>query len=73
MSNATNLDGAITLITGAGRGIGFGIAEVLSERGSVIAISDLDADAAGTAAVEPAEPVGTALGARGRLRWRRSH
>jgi NAD(P)-dependent dehydrogenase (short-subunit alcohol dehydrogenase family) len=49
MTDATNLDGAITLITGAGQGIGFGIAEVLSERGAVIAISDLDGDAAGTA------------------------
>jgi meso-butanediol dehydrogenase/(S,S)-butanediol dehydrogenase/diacetyl reductase len=46
MTDATNLDGAITLITGAGRGIGQGIAEVLSERGAVIAMSDLDADAA---------------------------
>jgi NAD(P)-dependent dehydrogenase (short-subunit alcohol dehydrogenase family) len=46
MTDATNLDGAIALITGAGRGVGQGIAEVLSERGAVIAMSDLDADAA---------------------------
>ncbi|MFP6678811.1 MAG: SDR family NAD(P)-dependent oxidoreductase [Dehalococcoidia bacterium] len=50
MSNATDLDGAVTLITGAGRGIGQGIAEVMSERGALIALSDLDADTAMIAA-----------------------
>ncbi len=50
MSNATDLDGAVTLITGSGRGIGQGIAEVMSERGALIALSDLDADTAMIAA-----------------------
>ena len=49
MTDVTNLDGAITLVTGAARGLGQGIAEVLSERGAVIAVSDLDQDAAGAA------------------------
>ncbi|MDA1256960.1 MAG: SDR family NAD(P)-dependent oxidoreductase [Chloroflexi bacterium] len=50
MTDVTNLDGAITLVTGAGRGIGQGIAQVLSERGAIIAVSDLDGAAAEVAA-----------------------
>ena len=35
------MNGSVAFITGAGRGIGRGIAEVLSRRGAKIAVSDI--------------------------------
>jgi glucose 1-dehydrogenase len=37
-----NLHGRVALITGAGRGIGLGMAKVLAEQGCAVAIQDLD-------------------------------
>ena len=44
MSNAmaTQLQGKVAFITGAGRGIGAGIASVLASRGALVAVCDVD-------------------------------
>lgn len=42
MTTTTDLSGSVAFITGAGRGIGRGIAEVLSRRGAKIAASDIE-------------------------------
>ena len=50
---AGQLQDKVALITGAGRGIGVGIANVLVERGAVVAVCDLD----GAAAEETAKAI----------------
>lgn len=50
MTDETGLSGKITLVTGGASGIGAGIARVLASRGAVVAIGDLDGDAAATVA-----------------------
>ena len=53
-------DGRVAVITGAARGIGFGIATRLAEEGASIAVVDLDE----TAAVEAAAKLGAVDGAK---------
>ena len=46
------LDGQVAIVTGAGTGLGRGIAQQLAEAGASIAVVEIDPDAAGTAAGE---------------------
>ncbi|MDA1279493.1 MAG: SDR family NAD(P)-dependent oxidoreductase [Chloroflexi bacterium] len=55
---AGQLQGRVAMITGAGRGIGVGIANVLASRGAAVAVCDLD----GAAAEETANAINTGGG-----------
>ena len=57
-SMATQLQGKVAFITGAGRGIGAGIASVLASRGALVAVCDVD----GSAAQETADQINSAGG-----------
>ena len=45
-----NLEHRMALVTGAGSGLGRGIAGMLAERGAAVAVVDLEADTAAQAA-----------------------
>jgi len=52
MSFTIDLEGRRALVTGAGQGVGRGIAHALSEAGAVVVVNDIRADAAEAAAAE---------------------
>jgi NAD(P)-dependent dehydrogenase (short-subunit alcohol dehydrogenase family) len=52
-----NLDGRVVVVTGAARGVGRGIADVLAQEGAGVAVADLDLTAA-TDAVQELESAG---------------
>ena len=56
-----DLTGNRALVTGAGTGIGRGIAAVLAEQGAMVAVTDLDADTARSVAEEIGESRSLAL------------
>ena len=58
---AQQLDGKTAIITGAGRGIGEGIAKLLVARGARVAVSDIAADAAANVAKEITDAGGDAI------------
>ena len=55
------LDGKIAIVTGSGTGLGRGIAQELAEAGASVAVVEIDADSAHTAAEELAA---TGVGSR---------
>jgi NAD(P)-dependent dehydrogenase (short-subunit alcohol dehydrogenase family) len=60
-----NLEGRVALITGAGRGVGLGIALELASRGAAIAINDINAERAEEAVATVTASGGKAVAAAG--------
>ncbi|MCH8222408.1 MAG: SDR family oxidoreductase [Chloroflexi bacterium] len=58
------LEGRVAVVTGAGRGIGAGIARVLAERGAAVVVTDIDEDAARSTAEDIVRNGGVAAGFR---------
>ena len=52
MSFTIDLEGRRALVTGAGQGVGLGIAHALAEAGAVVVVNDIRADAAEAAVAE---------------------
>lgn len=60
-----DLEGKVALITGAGRGVGLGIALELAARGAAVAINDIDEERAAEAVSAVTEAGGRAVAATG--------
>jgi 3-oxoacyl-[acyl-carrier protein] reductase len=57
-----DLEGRVALVTGAARGIGFGVAKRLADHGAVVVLSDIDKEELERAAESLRERGGTAVG-----------
>ena len=63
------LEGRAAIVTGAGRGIGAGIARVLASRGARVAVTDIDESLADGIAAEIREAGGLANGLPFARQW----
>src|ERR1044072_2775290 len=59
----SDLSGKTALVTGAGRGVGRGIAQVLAEKGAAVAVNDIHADRVDAVVAEITAGGGSAVAA----------